>query len=200
MTEQEFNEILERKLFSKGYYKNLPNYSSFPYYFYDENGNKTNLFYIEFERSYMYKGQEKVSFRAVLGDIRYGEYTPRSYISEDGKHKDIIHNCKVETHSCFRYELEEVLERELRYYFESRYVMENFNFNSIKLDLYIDLITKLEEQGLKISPENSKVIREKISETFDLGKTKGQRYMTQRVGLMGYSNESIDLSRFKEED
>ena len=78
--------------------------------------------------------------------------------------------------------------------------MENFNFNSIKLDLYIDLITKLEEQGLIISPENSKVIREKISETFDLGKTKGQRYMTQRVSLMGCSNESIDLSRFKEED
>ena len=200
MTEQEFNKILDRILICKDYYKNLPNSSSFPYYFYDEGGRKTHLFYIEFEKSYMYKGQEKISFRAVLGDIRYGEYTPRSYISKDGKHKDIIHNCKVETHSCYRYELEETLEKELKHYFENRYIMEDLNFESIKLDLFIDFIMELEEQGLTISSDIRKVIKDKISEIFDLGKIKGQKYLSQRVCLMGYNNESIDLSRFKEEE
>lgn len=178
MTEKEFNELLNCALEEKGL-------KSFPYFFYDEMGNRSHIFFIEFCGNEISRGEEIVHFAAVLGDLRFGEYPTNS---EDK-------NCKVDFYCCKVGEVYNTLLEKIEIY-KDKFFFEDFSFANIKIDLYLDFLEKLGSKKSEIDKDTLQLIELSIKNSFELGKQKGKKFIIRGMNEIGNQNGSRDFREY----
>lgn len=177
MTEQDFYDIVNNVLIEK---KLKP----FPYFFYDEIGNKEYIFFIEYCGTEISRGEEVIHFAFVLGDLRFG-YAPIN------KEK----NCKVDSFYCKLGEVQKTVSEKIEFY-KDKCFFENLSFEDVKLDLYLEFLNKLEANKIELDKNTLQFVKREILNSFELGKEKGKKFIIRSISETGIQNGSRDFTEY----